>query len=79
MKIRILFKDPDGVYEAIEEAVKKSVQQMPDLDKDEREVLVETRREHQGNLLSKFIEYGEYLHVEFDTVAGTATVLPVKG
>ena len=28
--------------------------------------------------LAKFIQYGEYLHVEFDLENGTATVLEVK-
>lgn len=27
----------------------------------------------------KFIQYGEYLNVEFDTEKQTATVLPVRG
>lgn len=28
-------------------------------------------------LASKFIEYGEYLRVEFDSETGTATVVPI--
>ena len=29
-------------------------------------------------LAEKFIEYGECISIEFDTDAGTATVIPVK-
>jgi hypothetical protein len=31
-----------------------------------------------GELLDKFVEYGEYVRLEFDTEAKTARVVPVK-
>lgn len=30
------------------------------------------------NLVERFVEYGEYIRIEFDTEAKTATVLEVK-
>lgn len=41
-----------------------------DLSEEEREEAKETAR--------KFIEYGEYVRIEFDTETKTATVLPVR-
>lgn len=41
-----------------------------DLSEDEQEEAKETAR--------KFIEYGEYAVIEFDTETQTATVVPVK-
>jgi len=67
-------KDPDGVHESIRDAVEES---LPDdlLDGDEREALFETRVDKTERLLSKWIECGEYLSVEFDLDEGTARVL----
>lgn len=72
MKIRITFKDPDAVYEAVEEAINRS---RPDgLSDDEWEDVKQIRRE--GLRLSPFIEYEEYCTVEIDTEAKTAVVVP---
>jgi hypothetical protein len=77
MKIKITVKDPDGVYESINEAVKKSVASIEGLEDFEREEMEESRTESVGEKLSKWIEYGEYITVEFDTETGEATVIPV--
>lgn len=74
MKVRITFKDPDGVYEAIDDAVKESLK-TDGLDKDEAEAISELRHEKVSRVLSKWVEYGEYVTVEFDTDAGTAIVV----
>lgn len=34
--------------------------------------------EASRELAAKFVEYDEYIKVEFDTVTGTATVIPTK-
>jgi len=75
MKVRVTFKDPDGVFECIRDTAKESVQAMETLDDEERKDLVESRQDSIGEKLSKWIEYGEYLTVEFDTAAGTARVV----
>jgi hypothetical protein len=77
MKISITFKDPDGVYESIQEAVAVSVRDIAD--HDEREAIAETRTEKVNAALKRWIEYGEYLRVDFDTDAMTATVRLVRG
>jgi len=76
VKIRITMKDPDCEYGPVEDAVKAELESVPGLSKDEREALMETRCESARAKLDKWMKYGEYLTVEFDTEAGTATVIP---
>jgi len=59
MKVRLTFKTPDVVDDAIEQ---------DGLEDYEVEI-------HKA--CDKWVRYGEYLTVEVDTEAGTATVLPV--
>ena len=73
MKISVTFKDPDAVYDQVHEAVVDSVRDLP-LDDDEKDGLIETRVEKTNELLKRWITYGEYVTVEFDTDAGTAAV-----
>lgn len=73
MKIPILFKDPDGVYEAVRDAVKKL--EKPDgISDGEWEEIQDARVMAVEKKLKKWISYGEYCSVTFDTEAGTATV-----
>ena len=75
MKIKITFKDPDGVGNALDESVRNSLLPLAEqLSKQEFEQLVETRLEEVGDKIAKWIEYGEYLTVEIDTDTDTATV-----
>ena len=76
MKLKITFKDPDGVYECVRDAVQETLPE--GLSEEETDELLESRTESTFNTLRKWIEWKEYLSVEFDTVSGTATVLPVK-
>ncbi len=77
MKISITMKDPDCLYESIQEAVKGSIP--AGTDETEAEMLVEHRCEKLREMLvAKWFEYGEYLTVEIDTEAQTATVIPRK-
>lgn len=66
MKVTVTFKTPDAVDEAINEGG----------------IVDEDEIEKVRDVINKFVEYGEYVHIEFDinlnTGAGTATVLPVK-
>jgi hypothetical protein len=76
MKLKIVFKDPDGVYECVRDAVQEALPE--GLTDEEMEELLTSRTEGTFNALRKWIEWKEYLSVEFDTEAGTATVLPVR-
>lgn len=78
MKFTITLKDPDGFYECVRDAVKDSIEELEGLDAGEKEDLLETRLEKTWDKLEKFVDCQEYLRVEFDTEAGTATVLPNK-
>jgi len=73
MKIKLQFKDPDGVYGSVEDAVKKSLADLG-LDEDEMEPLIERRREKVNEKIRRWVKYGEYLTVEIDLEAGTAVV-----
>lgn len=77
MKIVVTLKDPDGVYDSIRDAVESSIREMS-LNADEKKVLISSRQKSCERILEKWIEYGEYVRIEFDTEAGTAIVLPVK-
>lgn len=61
MKILITFKDPDGVSNAI-------------LEKRAEDSSLDA--EYISNKLSEWIKWDEYITVEFDTEANTATVIP---
>jgi len=77
MKIKITLKDPDGVYECIRQDVESHVESIEGLDAEEREELLESRTDSVNDKLSKWIEYGEYVTVEFDAETGEAKVIPV--
>lgn len=74
MKIKVTMKDPDTMYDCVQDAVKADVAKLG-LPEDEAESLIEMKAEKEREKLSKWFEYGEYLSVEFDTEAMTATVL----
>lgn len=76
MKFRIDMKDPDGVHDSLEHAVKESLAAVEGIDDEEREILKDQRRDTFKMTMAKFFKYGEYLSVEIDTEAGTCTVLP---
>jgi len=65
MLIRVLFKDPDGVYEAKKDTL--------GFDK-------KTGSTSSGieMTLSKYISYDEYIEIEFDTENKTARVVPCR-
>jgi len=62
MKFRVYMKDPDGIHDSIAEACDENEQT--------RECLFE--------FIKRWCMYGDYITIEFDTDAGTATVLEVK-
>ena len=78
MKFQVTMKDPDGPYECIQDSAKASIAEIEGLSPDERESLEEKRAEALTRVAGKWLKYGEYVTVEFDTEAGTATVVPAK-
>lgn len=78
MKIKIHLKDPDGFYESIQQSVKESLKELSSLSPREKESIEEVRTEEVNDFLGKWVEYGEYVTLEFDTEAKTAVVLPKK-
>lgn len=75
MKLTITFKDPDGVYECIRQTVEEQLRDVEGIDDEERESLAEDRKESIEESISKWVKYREYITIEFDTDAGTATVV----
>lgn len=75
MKIRVTLKDPDTMHDAVDDAVGKMPP--PDgVESEEWDRIRESRAEKVKEAISaKWMEYSEYLTVEFDTDAGTATVI----
>jgi len=74
MKFRITIKDHDGQF-GIRKAAKDS---MPGgLGAAEHEAALEKRVERLADFVKKWLEYGEYVRIEFDTDAGTARLLRV--
>ena len=71
-------KDPDGPYECIRDAASDSLKKLDGLSDDERESLKDKRAEELTKFAGKWMKYGEYVTVEFDTEAGTATVVPER-
>jgi len=75
MKFRVTLKDPDGPYECIQDAAKEMVNAIRGIDEGEKKGLVEKRVETLRDFAGRWMEYGEYITVEFDTDAGTAVVV----
>lgn len=80
MKIQVTFKDPDAFYEPLKDKVKELLKDNP-LTKyieDTSEVEDEIYQKLLDKL-SPWVEWGEYLNVEFDLENGTATVVKRDG
>lgn len=77
MKFTITMKDPDGPYDCIHDAAKSSLMNSG-LSEAEQRALIDLRVEKMHEVTDRFFRHGEYLTIEIDTDAGTATVLPVK-
>jgi hypothetical protein len=77
MKFTVTMKDPDGFSFSVEDAVKDSIR---DLKLSERELAAveEERTEELNEKLRRWFEYGEYVRIEVDTEAMTATVVALR-
>jgi hypothetical protein len=74
MKFKVTMKDPDTLGDAIDEAVREDIAKIPGLTGEDREALFENRREATAKIAAKWFRYSEYVTVEIDTEARTATV-----
>lgn len=74
MKFRVTMKDPDGVSEAVNDAVKESVNEMG-LPPDEAAELIDMRVEKETEKLKRWFQWSEYLTIEVDTELMTATIV----
>jgi len=78
VKIKVTLKDPDTMRDAVRDSVTKDVKALGLSDR-ESKLLIDDRTETESAEISdRWMEYGEYLSVEFDTEAGTATVIERK-
>ena len=75
MIINITLKDPDGIYDSIREAAEEQVKAIKGLDSGEKSALIEKRHTQIDKDLEPWIEYSEYVRLEIDTEAKTATVI----
>ena len=76
MKIQIKLRDGDSIKYYTSKQCEQSVANI-DLTNSERQLLTHIRENDVNENLAKWIECGEYVRIEFDLDAGTATVLPV--
>lgn len=72
MIFRVTMKDPDVLYDGIEEALDDELKDMPE---DEAEAIREIRREKAQEVAGQWFTYGEYLTVEVDTELNTIRVV----
>ena len=75
-KIRVKFKDPDATHYPVIAAVEQWASTVVGLSEDQLSDAKESQTDTYQRAFSQWMEYGEYLDVEFDTEAGAATVLP---
>lgn len=66
----------DSIVESARDEAKRDLP--AGLSTEEAEAVIELRVEKARTAASKWIEWGEYIDVEFDTDAGTATVVKRK-
>lgn len=78
MKLSVTLKDPDGFGDSVDVAVREEIATLG-LDQDEAESVFEIRREKVWTSIKKWVGCQEYITIDFDTDAGTATVREDRG
>ena len=78
MRIRVTLKDPDTLYDAVVDAFKRLEQPEGVEAQEWADIRCERVKMAAHTISSQWMPYGEYLYVEFDLDAKTATVLPAK-
>lgn len=77
MKFRVTFKDPDGVYVSVNDAARSYVDDM-DLDEDDYDYIRDIQMDRLNEFISSWVDYSEYVTIEFDTEENTAKVVKNK-
>lgn len=78
MKMRLTFKDPDVLIDELESQkfeMKKTLIKDLIISEEAAEVEVDFRMKKMEQLVDKYMEYSEYITVEFDDEADTARVV----
>ncbi len=76
MKIRVNLKDPDTMGDAVDDACAKLPKPDGLTDAEWASIYAERAQQIKDDISTRWMAYGEYLLVEFDTEAQTATVIP---
>lgn len=76
MKFRITFKDPDGPYGCMRDIASDYARNLTKNPK-EQEAIEDVKFEEIQEFTEPWISYNEYVTIEFDTEANTATVVKV--
>lgn len=79
MKMRLTFKDPDVLHAKLGNQRYAMIKQLVNdlkISEDAAEIESYIRLDKMIKLTSKYMEYGEYITVEFDDETGTARVVP---
>lgn len=75
MKVRVTLKDPDTMQDTVDRVVGKLPRPEGVTLEEWCDVLEDRAKETRQAITRKWMEYSEYLTVEFDTDAGTAIVI----
>lgn len=76
MIVTVTLKDPDRLSDACDEAALESLASVGAISKNERDEIAASRSDEASEIISKrWMEYGEYITVRFDTVNMTAEVV----
>jgi hypothetical protein len=75
MKFSVTFKDPDGPSTCFDEEARRTLGEIGGLSDGERALLIEERRSRLSDFAGRWLEHGEYVTIEFDTEAETATII----
>lgn len=78
MKFTVTLKDPDALHESIERADSEMRRDLAGLELEERNLVVERRKERFRDFAAAWLRYGEYVDLEFDEDAKTCVVVKKK-
>jgi len=79
-KFRVTLKDPDGVFESVRdhaESIAAEAKKSPAVAELADGDWAGSIQAAIGKKIERWVEHGEYVIIEFDTDAGTATVVEV--
>ena len=78
MKFKVTFKNQDGFWDSVEDAVEESLSGNTFFSEKEAAATYDARRDIIQDVIRKYVAFEECITIEFDTTAGTATVVPLK-